>query len=50
MRSIEIKHRRIVFLMGIALVVCILLSFTLGRYPVPIRDLLGILGSKEKSS
>ena len=46
MRSIETKHRRTVFLMGIALVVCILLSFTLGRYPVPIRDLLGILGSK----
>ena len=46
MRSIERKHRQTVVLMGIVLVVCILLSFTLGRYPVPIRDLLGILGSK----
>ena len=46
MGSIETKHRRTVMLMGIALAVCILLSFTLGRYPVPLGELLGILGSK----
>ena len=46
MRSIERKHCQTVVLMGIALAVCILLSFTLGRYPVPLSELLGILGNK----
>lgn len=33
-------------LMGILLIVCIILSFIIGRYPVPIRALLGIISSK----
>jgi len=41
-----IKHRRIVVLMALLLLVCILASFLLGHYPVPLRELLGILGSK----
>jgi len=41
-----IKHRRIVALMALLLLVCILASFLLGHYPVPLRELLGILGSK----
>ena len=46
MSPIEKKHRRTVVIMGFALIVCLLLSFTLGRYPVPLGELLGILGSK----
>lgn len=40
------KHRRTVLVMAVMLVVCVLASFTLGRYPVPMKELLGILGSK----
>ena len=40
------KHRRSVMIMSIALVLCILSSFTLGRYPVSLRELLGVLGHK----
>ena len=46
MNDIEKKHRRTVHIMGIALVGCLLGSFLLGRYPVPLTELLGILGSK----
>ena len=46
MNTIEKKHRRTVFLLGVGLIGCILASFTLGRYPVPLGELLGILGSK----
>ena len=46
MNEIEKKHRRTVHIMGIALVGCLLVSFLLGRYPVPLTELLGILGSK----
>lgn len=35
-----------VALLGALLLVCILLSFPLGRYPVPLRELVGILGAK----
>ena len=46
MNEIENKHRRTVLLMGIALILCILASFTLGRYPVSLSELLGVLGYK----
>ena len=46
MNKIEQKHRRTVLIMGIALILAILASFTLGRYPVPLKELLGILGSR----
>ena len=46
MTEIEQKHRRIVLIMAIALVLCILGSFTLGRYPVSPAELLGVLGYK----
>lgn len=46
MNQIERKHRRTVLIMGISLIVCMLASFTLGRYPVPLTELLGILASK----
>ena len=46
MEAIEKRHRGTVALLGILLLVTILLSFTLGRYPVPLKELLGILGSK----
>ena len=46
MNEIENKHRRTVLLMGIALILCMLGSFTLGRYPVSLSELLGVLGSK----
>ena len=46
MNSIEKKHRLTVLAMAIALIVCILGSFTLGRYAVPLKELLGILGSR----
>ncbi len=35
-----------ILLMAIILVVCILLSFLFGRYPVPFRELCGILANK----
>ena len=46
MTNIERKHRRTVILMALILVACILGSFTLGRYPVSLKELLGVLGSK----
>ena len=46
MMDLHKKHRLTVGLLALLLVVCILLSFLLGRYPVPLRELLGILGSK----
>lgn len=46
MSKIEQKHRRIVWIMIFALILCILGSFTLGRYPVSLPQLLGVLGSK----
>lgn len=46
MNYIEKKHRMTVLIMAIGLIVCVLGSFTLGRYRVPLKELLGILGSK----
>lgn len=46
MNSIEKKRRLTVLIMAIGLIVCVLGSFTLGRYRVPLKELLGILGSK----
>ncbi len=46
MTRIEKKHRRTVAGMGLVLLVCVLSSFCLGKYPVPLGELLGILGSK----
>ena len=46
MNSIEKKHRRTVLILFVLLIVCILASFTLGRYPVPLGEVLGILGRK----
>ena len=40
------RHRRSVVIMSIALVLCVLSSFTLGRYPVSLSELLGVLGYK----
>jgi len=48
--KLQRKHRMsgvaALALMGILLIVCIILSFIIGRYPVPIRALLGIISSK----
>ena len=46
MNEIEKKHRRTVHIMGVALIICVFASFLLGRYPVPLGELMGILGSK----
>ena len=46
MTLIEHKHRRTVLVMGILLILCVLGSFTLGRYPVSPGQLLGVLGSR----
>ncbi len=46
MNKIEKKHRRTLWIMAAGLILCILTSFTLGRYPVSIRELLGVLGAK----
>ena len=46
MNEIEKRHRRTLQIMGVTLIVCILASFLLGRYPVPFGELMGILGSK----
>lgn len=35
-----------ILLLAIILVVCILVSFLFGRYPVPFRELSGILANK----
>ena len=46
MQQIEKRHRNIIVLLGLLLGLAILLSFTLGRYPVPAKELLGILGAR----
>lgn len=46
MKSAETKHRLTVPVLAAVLVACTLASFTLGRYPVPLKELLGILGSR----
>ena len=46
MNKIENKHRRTVLLMGITLILCMFGSFTMGRYPVSLSELLGVLGFK----
>ena len=46
MNKIEKKHRRTLWIMAAGLILCILASFTLGRYPVSVRELLGVLGAK----
>ena len=46
MTKIELAHRRTVGIMAACLILCILASFTLGRYPVSPAELLGVLGSK----
>ena len=46
MNEIEKKHRKTVHIMGVLLILCIFASFLLGRYPVPLGELMGILGSK----
>lgn len=45
MKSAETKHRLTVPVLAAVLVACTLASSTLGRYPVPLKELLGILGS-----
>ena len=46
MNEIEKKHRKAVHIMGVMLIICVVASFLLGRYPVPLGEFLGILGSK----
>ena len=46
MNEIENKHRRTVLVMGICLILCVLGSFTLGRYPVSLAELLGVLANR----
>ena len=46
MNQITKKHRMLVAAMAILLLLCILGSFLLGHYPVPLRELVGIFGSK----
>ena len=46
MNAIEKKNSRTVLAMAIGLAVCILGSFAVGRYAVPLKELLGILGSR----
>ena len=46
MNEIEKKHRKTVHIMGVILILCVFASFLLGRYPVPLGELMGILGSK----
>ena len=40
------KQRRTVLVMFVGLILCILASVTLGRYPVPLRELFGIVAQK----
>lgn len=44
--SVQRKRRAILWTLAGVLLLGILLSFTLGRYPVPLRELLGILAAK----
>ena len=46
MTQIEQKHRRTVWILLLILFLCIMGSFTLGRYPVTLPQLIGVLGSK----
>ena len=46
MTEIEKKHRKTVHIMGVTLIVSVFASFLLGRYPVPLGELMGILGRK----
>ena len=46
MNEIEKKHRKTVHIMGVILILWVFASFLLGRYPVPLGELMGILGSK----
>lgn len=46
MGEIERKRRRTLWAMAVALLGCILGSFCLGRYPVALPELLGVLGHK----
>ncbi len=46
MNMIERSHRRRVAVLGVVLILSILLSFLLGKYAVPLPELLGILGAK----
>ena len=46
MTAADKKHRAIILLMVLVLIGCILASFTVGRYPVPLKELLGILASR----
>ena len=46
MTKTDIKHRRCIVLMAVLLILGVLLSVRIGRYPVPLQELLGILGSK----
>ena len=43
MTAAERRHRKTILLMLFILFACILGSFTFGRYPVPLKELLGIL-------
>lgn len=44
--QIGARRRMVLLALLIGLILCILLSFTLGKYPVPLKELLGILGQK----
>ena len=46
MTKTDIKRRRCMVLMAVLLILGVLLSFRIGRYPVPLQELLGILGGK----
>jgi iron complex transport system permease protein len=46
MSKIEKKHRRTVLIMALILLGCVMGSFTLGRYPVSLGELFGVLGAK----
>ena len=46
MTKTDIKHRRCIALMVVLLIFGVLISFRIGRYPVPLQELLGILGGK----
>ena len=46
MTAADKKHRAIILLMVLVLIGCILASFTVGRYPVPLKELLAILASR----
>lgn len=44
--ELALKHKTALIALCVLLVACTLLSFTLGRYPVPLKELIGILASK----